>query len=614
MTDVFPLAAGFPDPELSQWQALAEKALKGAPFERLVETTFDGVQVRPLYTAADLPDAPAAPALPVRDPFLPWDIRQAFAGSDAMAMNTAILTDLKGGVSSVEIVAGHGVLSGIEAADLGQALDGVLFDLAPVALNAAAPVALEAAGTLDAVMVAAQADPEKARPVFNLGFVPAWLAQGGLPAPFETMMGEAAALSVGLSARWPLAKTMSASGHGAHEAGASAAQEIAVMLAEGVAHLRALEAAGFAPAAAARLIQLRLAAGQDVITEMAKLRAARLVWGQVLAACGAPPAPASLQAVTSRRMLAKNDAWTNILRVTCATFAAAAGGADVITALPLTAALGGASALSAKIGRNTQIVLMEEVRLGHVADPGAGAFAVEALTRDIADAAWTVFQEIERQGGIAGALRSGWLQGEIARSTAAQARDVARRKKPITGVSNQPLPGEALPEFVAEAPLVPPVLATDSITALQWTRLSEPFEALRARGEAASSPPVFFANLGTLPQFSARAGFARNLLNVGGLGTLETERAWPDLGALVEGFKASGAKAAVLCSSDAVYAEQAATTARALKEAGAVWVLLAGKPGDEAALRAAGVDQFIFAGQDALEALGQTHAALGVGR
>jgi methylmalonyl-CoA mutase len=606
MSTPIDLAQGFPTPDIAHWRALAEKALKGAPFERLVETTFDGIKVQPLYTSLDV-TAPEAPLLSARDPFLPWDIRQSFEISDATLANQAILADLQGGASSLELQIGGGQPGGFSAPHLGEVLRGVLFNLAPVGLNAG-PFALDAARALDQSLVAAKADPQQARPAFNLEFASTWLNQGGLPASFEALMADAVTLGLELAQRWPKAKVFVAAGQAAHEAGASPAQELAIMLASGVAALRALEAAGVAPAQAAHLILLRLAVGQDVVLEMAKMRAARLLWARVLTACGVTPEPAQLQAVTSARMLARNDAWSNILRVTCATFAAAAGGADVITALPLTKPLGAPGPLASRIARNTQLILMEETHLGHVADPGAGAFAVEALTQDLAEAAWAVFQQIEGQGGIAAALRSGWIQGEIARSAAAQARDVARRKRPITGVSNHPLPGEALPDFV----MTLPPHATDRpmhdpITAMPWTRLSEPFEALRAAGESAGSPPVFFANLGKLPDFSARAGFARNLLAVGGLSTPHTEAVYPDMEALVAAFTASGLKCAVICSSDAIYADHAKACAQALKAAGATHVLLAGRP-----MEGLEVDQFIFAGQDALDALAQVHAALGV--
>jgi methylmalonyl-CoA mutase len=606
MTKQFTLADGFTDPDIAVWQELAQKALKGAPFERLIDTTFDGIKIQPLYTIPH--KGPAATLkLSVRDQFLPWDIRQPFGASDITAVNAEILTDLSGGVSSIELLIGGTTQTGLGVDDISEALSGVLFNLAPVALNGGVEC-VNSAKALDRALRAANADPALARPAFNLELFSPWLTQGGLPDTFEAMMGEAASLGAELAARWPQAKIFGVSGRAGHEMGASAAQELAVMLACGVAQLRAGEAAGLSPQRIAEVVLLRLGVGQDVIPEIAKLRAARLLWDQILSACGAEGQAASLHAITSRRMLTKNDAWTNVVRVTCATFAAAAGGADVITALPLTTALGKAGPLARRIARNTQIVLMEETHLGHVADPGAGSFAIEALTTELCAAAWAIFQHIEAIGGIAGAVRSGWLQEQIGKSATAQAKDVARRKRPITGVSNHPMPREVLPEFTPHDPPRHAKPVTDLITAVPWTRLSEPFEALRARGEAAGSPSVFFANLGEVSQFAARAGFARNLLAVAGLSTPDSERAYPDLTALTAAFAASGAKVAIICSSDGVYAQQAAPCARALKQVGCAWVMLAGKPVEGAA----GVDHYISAGEDVFAALGQIFLALEV--
>lgn len=618
MTDsAISLAAGFDTPEQSAWEALAARALKGAPLSRLTQTTHDGVVLKPLYTADDVA-APASGPAPVpglqaaRDRFLPWDIRQPVGLPDPAATNRIALDELERGVSSLELVVAGRLRAGLPVAGIAAALERVLVDLAPVALGGRG--GLPAAQALAAVYQARGADPAEARPAFNLDPVSDWLQDGALPAPADRMLAEAAGFAAGIQPALPRATVFRASGRSVHEAGASPAVELAVMLASALAQLRALEGAGIAPETGAGMILLCLASDADVVPGMAKLRAARLLWARVLEACGVGPdgRVAQLQAITSRRMMARSDAWTNILRVTAATFAAATGGADVITALPLTAALGQASDQARRIARNTQIILMEESHLGKVVDPGAGAFAIEAITQDLAAAAWTRFQQIEAAGGIIAAVRSGVVQQMVGAARAALEADVARRKLPLTGVSNQPLPGEIPPAFEPEAP---PETGdgpgADPVTPLSWIRLAEPFETLRARGEAAGSPPVFFANLGPLSETTARAGFARNLLSVAGLATPGSEAVYPDPASLLEAWRGSGARAAVLCGTDARYAEEAATTAAALKAAGCGTVILAGKPADEAGLRAAGVDAFIFAGQDAVAALASLLDALG---
>lgn len=618
MTDsAISLAAGFDTPDQSAWEALAAKALKGAPLSRLTQTTHDGVVLKPLYTAADVDGSVPVPGLQApRDSFLPWDIRQPVGLPDPAVTNRVALDELERGVSSLELVVAGRLRAGLPVTGIAAALERVLVDLAPVALSGVGGGGggLAAAQALAAVYRDRGADPAEARPAFNLDPVSDWLQEGALPAPPEQMLAEAAAFAASTGADLPRATVFRASGRAVHEAGASPAVELAVMLASALAQLRALEAAGIAPEAGAKLILLCLASDADVVPGMAKLRAARLLWARVLEACGVGPdgRVAQLQAITSRRMMARNDAWTNILRVTAATFAAATGGADVITALPLTAALGGASDQARRIARNTQIILMEESHLGKVVDPGAGAFAIEAITHDLAAAAWARFQQIEAAGGIIGAVRGGMVQEMVGAARTALEADVARRKLPLTGVSNQPLPGEIPPAFEPEPPPEPGDLPlADPVSPLPWMRLAEPFEALRARGEAAGSPPVFFANLGPLAEFTARAGFARNLLSVGGLATPGSEAAYPDLAGLLEAWRASGARAAVLCGTDARYADEAGSVAEALKAAGCGTVILAGKPADEAGLRAAGVDAFIFAGQDAVAALTGLLDALG---
>lgn len=388
------------------------------------------------------------------------------------------------------------------------------------------------------------------------------------------------------------------------------------MLASGAAHLRALETHGIDPVEGAGLILFRLAAGADVMVEIAKLRAARALWARVMELCGADLGERALrlQAITSRRMLTRYDSWTNLLRASAATFAAAAGGADIITVLPMTALLGEASPQGRRLARNTQIILQEEAGLGRVADPAGGAWAVERFTAELAEAAWALFERIEAAGGLAAALRAGLLQSEIAATHAARAEAIAKRRQPITGLSDFPLLAETAPKYTPFAPpradANPP--HADRIAAAPWITLAAPFEALRDRA-AAHTPTAFFANLSTLASFSARANFAMNLLGAGGIAAHGPDVAYADRDALLAAFRASKTPVAVICGADAVYAEEAEATARALKEAGAIWVALAGKPGEhEAQWRAAGVDQFVFAGQNAVEALATLHAAFGI--
>ncbi|NEA13363.1 methylmalonyl-CoA mutase, partial [Streptomyces sp. SID10692] len=228
-----------------------------------------------------------------------------------------------------------------------------------------------------------------------------------------------------------------------HEAGGSAGEELGLSLATGVAYLRALTGAGMSVEAACGQLEFRYAATADQFLTIAKLRAARRLWARVAEASGAPAAGAQRQhAVTSPVMMTRRDPWVNMLRTTLATLGAGVGGAESVTVLPFDHALGLPDAFARRIARNTSTILIEESHLARVVDPAGGSWYVERLTDELAAAAWAFFQETERAGGLPAALRSGMVAERLAATWAARSAKLARRKEPITGVSEFPMPGE----------------------------------------------------------------------------------------------------------------------------------------------------------------------------
>ncbi len=357
-------------------------------------------------------------------------------------------------------------------------------------------------------------------------------------------------------------------------------------------------------------IVVGIAADDDQFLTVAKLRAARrLIW-RVAEASGAGEAAAKVRiaSATSFRMMARRDPWTNILRTTIACAGAVIGGADSIVVLPFTVALGKPDRFARRIARNVQIVLQEESNLGRVADPAGGSWYVEKLTDDVAQAAWKVFQDIEGKGGMAAALASGQVQDMIAATAAARDKAIATGRMELTGVSAFPLLGD---DGVTVEPWPAPKGGSKALAVtvkpLQPRRLAQPFEELRDQADAARAagkePKVFLASLGEIVQHNVRSTWVQNYLASGGIASLKSD-GYASAEEAAAAFKASGAAVACICSSDAVYAEKAEATAKALKAAGAKTVLMAGRPGDkEAAFKAAGVDQFLFAGGDAVVTL-----------
>lgn len=618
------LMEGFSVPERAQWQALVEKALKGGDFERrLVARTADGLRIAPLYGRTEVP-AGLESQQPGSAPYLrgpsaasispAWDIRQVHAESDAAAANAAILEDLEGGATSLKLlIAGAGRIGlAPDSQTLGTALKGVMLDVCPIALEVGEGTPA-AAASLGELWRAAGISDKARLGAFNADPIGTLALMGSLRQPLDAALSEAAALAKNALGA-PHLTALVADGHPYHAAGASEAQELAMMLATLVAYLRALEAAGIAPADALPKIAINLAADADQILGLAKLRAARrLVW-QVADACGAGDAVAhmSFGAETSFRMMAKHDPWVNMLRTTIACSTAAMAGAQAITVLPYTWALGRPDGFARRMARNTHLVLQEESGLGRVIDPAGGSFAIETLTADLAATAWKLFQEIEAVGGIASALTSGRIQYDIAKVAETRAKSIATGRMELTGVSAFPKLGDdgvkVTPWPAAPSPIEGSAVR---IRPLAVHRLAEPFEELRAAAEATPAK-VFLACIGDLASHGARATWIANFLAAGGISAVQSSPlATADEAAAT--FKASGASIACICGADATYADLGTAVAGALKSAGAQRVYLAGRPKDqEAALQSAGVDAFIFAGADALATLTELHKSLGI--
>src|SRR5436190_867104 len=601
------------------WLGLVAKVLKGADFEkRLVSRTADGLGVQPLYARSDRVEAASATG---RTAFFPggWDIRQRHAEPDPKAANAAILEDLEGGATSLllQIMApGQAGLS-YTAGPLGTALKGVLLEGCAVALDARENT-MDAAGSLIEIWREREINDNLRRGAFNYDPLGVLARTGTLYYPARRSCEIAAKFANDCRSMTNVTALL-ADGRPYHEAGAGEAQELAAMLATLVAYLRACEAAGLRPRYAFTKIGLALAADAHLFLTIAKLRAARKLVARVAEACGATHAAdrMHLWAATSERMMARRDPWVNMLRTTIACAGGALGGADAVTVLPFTWALGKPDAFARRIARNTHLVLQEESSLGRVFDPAHGAWFIEKITDELVQKSWTLFQDIEAKGGIGAALESGFMQGEIAKTAEARERSIATGHQELTGISAFPRLADDGVKVAPHPPAKPVVKGGTSVAPLAMRRLAEPFEQLRDAADAhlastGKRPQVFLACLGDSAAYSSRATWTRNFLAAGGIEAIASASLHNSADA-GKAFAASGASVACICSTDAVYAELAVATAGVLKAAGARQVLLAGRPKpQEAALEAAGVDAFISAGGNALTTLARIYDALGI--
>lgn len=647
--DDLSLAADFPHTTREQWLKLVEGVLKGADFQKkLVSRSHDGIAIQPLYQKAE-------GAAPVgREQAGRWRVSQRVDHPEPQTANELALLDLEGGADALTLVAhkapaarGFGVqIDNLE--DLDRALSGVMLDLIHLRVDAGGH------GRQMAALVLALAERRGHRLAdlsLDLGLDPigAMAAQGRMSASWDAMAQRMGDTLSHLTAQGFAGRTFLADGRVYHEAGASEAQELACVLATGVGTLRALESQGHPLDAARRALSFLLVADADEFLTVARLRALRRLWARVEQACGLEPRPIRLHAETAWRMTTRRDPWVNMLRATVAAFSAGIGGADAVTVLPFTAALGLPDAFARRIARNTQLILLDESNLARVADPAAGAGGFEALTDALCDKAWELFQEIEREGGILESLKGESLQARIAAVRAQREKAVATRREPITGTSEFPNINEAdvsvlLPIPAAEAdatsassPSSPTSTETTfasliqmagqgatmarlagtaagpspvSIAPLPSTRTAEPFERLRDRADAylartGERPRVFLASLGPIAAFTARATFAKNFFEAGGIEAIMND-GFSDNDKLRQAYIASKAKLSCICSTDEIYEKHAVEAAKTLHSAGSTLICLAGRPGEhEDAWTRAGITTFIFAGCDTLQVLSQ---------
>ena len=616
-SDDLKLAADFAPATEADWRKLVDGVLKGAPFEKLVGKTYDGIKIEPLY-----PRAQHTPPIATRSEGAPWQVMQRIDHPDAKAANKQALHDLENGATGLTLVfagangaRGFGLTATQES--IATLLDGIFLDAGiGIELNIG-PESRMAATWIADYIVAKGVDPSKCDIRFGQDPIGACAVWGSSAHDWKeiapAVTGTITKLA-GMGFKGPFAV---ADGRVIHDAGGSEAQELAYVLGVAVLYLRVLEWAGVPLDDARGMISARLSADADQFLTMAKFRALRRLWARVEESCGLTPKPLFIAAETAWRMLTQRDPYVNMLRATLATFSAGIAGANAITVLPHTLALGLPDAFARRAARNTQLVLLEESNLAKVADPAAGSGGIETLTQQLCDAAWALFQTGEKAGGAFVALTDGIIQPKVAATRAARQASVAKRREVLTGASEFPNLHEprAAVLKVKPTPAAPYGKQKIKFSALTPMRLAEPFEALRDKSDhllarKGARPKVFLANLGTPADFTARATFAKSFFETGGIEALDTE-GFTDPAALAAAFKDSGAALVCLCSSDKLYATSAEAAAKALHGAGAKPIYLAGRPGDhEATFRNAGVSEFIIAGGDAVKTLQEAYTHL----
>lgn len=599
-----------------EWKAKITADLKGADFDRkLVWRTNEGFNVQPFYRREDLAGLPALDTMPGEFPYLrgtrdnnDWLIRQAVTGETPEEINRHALHVLGLGVESLGIRLGRGM----QAADLAVILKGV--DLAKVEVNIdccpgrAVEVAaelvklIEAAGAAETFRGSVGFNPFKRLLRHGLEFPKDAAAEG--KALFETVKGVK-----GL-------RCFAVDSYMFNNAGAYITQELGYALAWGVEWMDMMTEAGLTPAEVACRIKFNMGISSNYFMELAKFRAGRMLWAEIVKAyepeCDCA-CKMHVHAVTSEFNQTLYDSHVNLLRSMTETMSAALAGVDSLETLPFDRCYKCPDEFSERIARNQQILLREESHLDKVVDPAGGSYYIENLTASIAAQAWKVFNEVEEAGGFAAMVRRGEIQGKVNESGVKRHLDVARRKESLLGTNQFPNFSEMALDKLGEGRCCKCGCAADeaadgAVEMLNFDRAASQFEQLRLDTErAANRPKVFMLTIGNLAMRLARAQFSANFFGCAGYEIIDNI-GFETVKDGIDAAMAKGADVVVLCSSDDEYAAYAPEAFKELD--GRAMFVVAGAPACMDDLKAQGIENFIHVKVNVLDTLVDFNAKL----
>ncbi|MFC4769700.1 methylmalonyl-CoA mutase family protein [Effusibacillus consociatus] len=690
------LFSEFPIPSYEQWREVTEKSLKGASFEtKLMTNTYEEFTLQPIYRKEDIERLLHVSNFPGFAPYVrgtkalgyvirPWEVCQEISPGTPEEFNRAAQNDLQRGQTMLNLVLDRAALSGLNPdeakpedvgnkgvsifrrEDLDTALDDINLEKVPLYIQTGA-LGLPILALLLSHLEAQGKDPQKLSGCIGMNPLGALVQEGTIPCPLETAYDAMEQITNWAIRNAPQLQTILVEGHPYHNAGGSAVQELAFSLATAVEYIRALLNRGSSIEEIASKIRFSFSIGSNFFMEIAKVRAARMLWANIVRAFGGSDEvqKMTIHARTSAWTKTIHDPYVNMLRSTTEAFAAIVGGVDSLHVSPFDEAIRTADEFSRRIARNTQFILEQEANLSRVVDPAGGSWYVESLTDSIAQKAWELFQQVEDKGGMLKALQSGYPQDQIEQVAAKRRENIARRKDRLVGTNMYPNlqePSlhvekrgstykeraaaveshqksynrgpieEALQELKASSDqlvekALKAALAGASLGELTKVivhsnkerievkpvhihRGAEPFEFLRTQAElyknrTGSRPKVFLVSMGPISKHKPRADFCTGFFEVGGFEVLQNH-GFPTIDEAAQAALASGASIVVICSDDESYPEIVPSLSRSIQRGNPeITVLLAGNPADNDAdkYKQAGVDDFIHVRTNCYEML-----------
>ena len=604
-----------------EWMAKITTDLKGVPFEKkLVWKTGEGFNANPFYRLEDLEGLKTTDSLPGEFPYVRgtktnnnWYVRQDIEVEDCKAANEKARDILEKGITSLGFsIKGDDVT----AENIAALLDGIC----PACVELNFSTCLCKADVLLTILVEYYKGKgiDLAKCVGSVNFDP--FKKPLIKGHKNENWVEKATAVLKAGEALPNYRVLGVNAYQLNNAGAYISQELGYALAWGNDLLAKLTDAGFSVDEVAKKIKFNFGISSNYFMEIAKFRAARWLWAEIVKAyqpacdCACKMA---MHAQTSRWNMTVYDAHVNLLRSQTEAMSAAIAGVDSITVLPFDEAFETPDDFSERIARNQQLLLKEESHFDKIVDPGAGSYTIEVFTNSIADVAWKLFLEKEEKGGFGALANAGEIQASVNASNEARHKAVATRRESLLGTNQFPNFTEVAAEKIKKeegacccAGQHQNHCENEGVTKLSFARGASEFEALRlATEKSGKTPKAFMLTIGNLAMRLARSQFSCNFFACAGYKTLD------NLGfdTVEEGVEAAvnaGADIVVLCSSDDEYAEYAPAAYKALN--GRALFVVAGAPACMEDLKAQGIDQFINVKSNVLETLRAFNAKLGI--
>ncbi len=602
----------FPPVSTEKWEEVINKDLKGADYEKkLVWKTIEGFKVKPYYRAEDLDNIEYLNSNPAQFPFTRgkhadnnvWDIRQDIKEKDPAKANTFALDAVKRGATALGFCAKN-IQTEEQMATL---LKDIYLTAVTIHFNCCATKFIDTLRLFVAVARKNGFDTAKINGSVNFDIFSYALKHGKFWGGEESDLNEAVELINYAKENLPAFRVLTVGGNLFNNSGSNIVQELGFSLAAANELMAKLSDKGVDPTTVAKNIVFNFAIGGNYFMEIAKIRAARMLWSKIVEqykpSCNCA-CKAYINSTSSTWNKSIFDPYVNMLRTTTETMSAAIAGADSISVAPFDCTFKEADDFSYRIARNQQLLLKEESYLDKIVDPAAGSYYIENLTDSIAQYAWQNFTTIEDKGGFINAIREGYIQDEIAKTAQQRDMDIATRRTTIIGTNQYPNLTESMnAKIEKQGHCCCRCEKGTEIKTLQPYRGAEAFERLRlATEQSGNRPKVFLLTYGNLAMRRARSGFATNFFGVAGYEIVDNN----GFASAEEGVKAAleqKADIVVLCSSDDEYADITETACKLLK--GKVKsIVLAGFPKDMVdTYKGYGVDEFIHVKTNVLESL-----------